>query len=280
VYKRQATYRAAIDEDNNLTGIHINAGGLLESPLYADRFPAGAIDNYLAESWTVNSNITIGSFRAPRSNFIACAEQSFLDELAEEIGEDPIEFRLDLLKRAKENPVGEKNDYDADRYAGVLELIREKSNWEKGSENGRGVAVYYCHNSYSAQVLHLKIEDGMPKIENVYCAVDCGIVINPDAATNLCEGAIVDGIGNALFGEQTFDNGVPQKTNFHQYRMIRMSEAPENIDVFFVENGIDPTGLGEPAFPPVFGALANALYQATGKRFYDQPFMINQSING
>lgn len=115
-----------MDENNNLIGFHVKAGGIPESPLYADRFPAGAIDNYLAEDWKIESNITIGAFRAPRSNFIAGAEQSFLDELAEVMDKDPIEFRLELLKRAQENPVGEQNDYDAARYAGVLELVREK----------------------------------------------------------------------------------------------------------------------------------------------------------
>ena len=271
----RAKYRAALDENNNLIGLHINAGGVPESPLYANRFPAGAVDNYLAESWSINTNITIGSFRAPRSNFIACAEQSFLDELAEELGKDPIEFRLELLAKAKSNPVGENNDYDPDRYAGVLKLVRDKSNWNSTPSNmHRGVSVYFCHHSYSAQVLDLKIVDNEPVIEKVHCAVDCGIVINPEAAKNLAEGAIVDGIGNALYGELTFKNGVPQKNNFHQYRMIRMSEAPKEIEVHFVENNIDPTGLGEPTFPPVFGALANALYKATGKRFYKQPFKL------
>ena len=271
----QASYRAALDENNSLTAIHINAGGNLESPLYANRFPAGSIEHYLAESWTINSNITIGSFRAPRSNFIACAEQSFLDELAEEIGKDPIDFRLELIEKAKNNPVGENNDYDADRLAGVLKLVRKKSDWDNPTPNVyRGVSVYFCHHSYSAQVLDLRIVDDQPVIERVCCAVDCGIIINPDAAKNLAEGAIIDGIGNALYGEQTFKNGIPEKNNFHQYRMIRMPEAPKKIDVHFVENNIDPTGLGEPTFPPVFGALANALYQATGKRFYNQPFKI------
>ena len=277
----QATYRAALDENNNLTAIHINAGGNLESPLYANRFPAGAIENYLAESWTINSNITIGSFRAPRSNFIAGAEQSFLDEVAEAIGKDPIDFRLELIERAKKNPVGEKNDYDADRLAGVLKLVREKSNWDNPtSDVHRGVSVYFCHNSYSAQVLDLKMKNGQPVIERVCCAVDCGLIVNPDAAANLAEGAIVDGIGNALFGELTFKDGVPEKNNFHQYRMIRMSEAPKKIDVHFVQNEIDPTGLGEPTFPPVFGALANALYKARGERLYHQPFMKKQEIVG
>ena len=116
----KATYRAALDHNQNLTGFHVRAGGMLDSPLYPNRFPAGGVPNYLAESWTINSNITIGSFRAPRSNFIASAEQSFLDEVAMEIGKDPIDFRLELLQKAKESPVGKNNDYDADRYAGVL----------------------------------------------------------------------------------------------------------------------------------------------------------------
>ncbi|MBT8235897.1 MAG: molybdopterin-dependent oxidoreductase, partial [Bacteroidia bacterium] len=275
----QATYKAALDKDNKLIAFHINAGGIPESPLYANRFPAGAVENYLAESWTINTNITIGSFRAPRSNFIASAEQSFLDEVAEAAGKDPIEFRLELLEKAQKAPVGEQNDYDAERYAGVLDLVREKSNWGKGAENlNRGVSAYYCHNSYAAQVVDLRWEDDAPAIDKVTCAIDCGIVVNPDAATNLCEGGIVDGIGNALYGELSFKDGVPQKSNFGRYRMIRHSESPKDIEVHFVQNNIDPTGLGEPTFPPVFAALANALYQATGSRFYHQPFMQNKPV--
>lgn len=104
-------------------------------------------------------------------------------------------------------------------------------------------------------------------------AIDCGIVINPDAAKNLCEGAVVDGIGTAMFGELTFENGVVSKSNFDGYKQIRMGDAPKTIETYFVENGNDPSGLGEPAYPPVFAALANALYQATGNRFYHQPFV-------
>jgi isoquinoline 1-oxidoreductase beta subunit len=269
-----ATYRAALDENNNLLALHVKAGGVPESPLFANRFPAGAIDNYLAEEWSIDSNITIGAFRAPRSNFMAGAEQAFLDELAETMGKDPIQFRLDLLKRSKENPVGEQNDYNAERYAGVLELVREKANWKQSDSSAhRGVSAYFCHNSYAAHILDLTIENGKPVVQNVCCAVDCGVVVNPDAAKNMAEGAITDGIGNAFFGELTFKEGVPQKNNFHQYEMIRMADAPKNIEVHFVKNDIDPTGMGEPPFPPIFGAVANALYQATGQRHYDQPFV-------
>jgi len=273
----QATYRAAFDENNNLTALHVKAGGVPESPLFANRFPAGAIDNYMAEEWTIDSNITIGAFRAPRSNFMAGAEQAFLDEVAEAMDKDPIQFRLDLLKRAKENPVGEVNEYDANRYAGVLELVREKSDWKENDTTlHRGVSAYFCHNSYAAHVLDLRMENGKPVVEKVCCAIDCGVVVNPDAATNMAEGAITDGVGNALFGELTFEDGVPQKNNFHQYQMIRMKEAPNEIDVHFVQNEIDPTGMGEPPFPPVFGAMANALYKATGTRHYMQPFITDK----
>lgn len=271
-----ATYRAALDANNNLIAFHVKAGGIPESSLHANRFPAGAVDNYLAEDWTIASNITVGSFRAPRSNFMAAAEQSFLDEVAEAAGKDPIAFRLELLARAKNNPVGKDNDYEPDRYAGVLELVKAKSNWgQESSGVHRGVSGYFCHNSYAAQVLDLVMENGKPRVERVTCAIDCGIVVNPDAATNLAEGAIVDGIGNAMYGSLTFKRGVPEINNFNKYRMIRMKEAPKTIDVHFIKNDIDPTGMGEPTFPPVFGALANALYKATGRRYYDQPFLGN-----
>lgn len=271
-----ASYRAALDAGNNLIALHVKAGGIPEGALHANRFPAGAVDNYLAEDWSINSNITIGAFRAPGSNFIGGAEQSFLDEVAEAAGKDPIEFRLNLLKRAKENPVGAENDYDAARYAGVLELVREKSGWGKDSSNkNRGVAAYFCHNSYAAHVVDVTVEDEQPRVVRVCSAIDCGIVVNPDAAANMVEGAVVDGIGNAMYGEMTFTKGEPDKDNFSRYRIIRHNEAPKSIDVHFVQNEIAPTGLGEPPFPPVFAALANALYKATGKRYYHQPFINN-----
>lgn len=293
-----ATYRAALDAQNNLTAFTVKGGGIPEHAVHANRFPAGAVDNYQAEGWQLDSNITIGAFRAPRSNFIAGAEQSFLDEVAEAAGKDPIAFRLELLERARVNPVGKDNDYDAARYAGVLELVREKSGWGAGSAGaagvsgsagssgsagqnngtgtgsgrGRGVAAYFCHNTYVAEVLELEMKGGQPVVNKVVAAVDCGIVVNPDAARNMGEGGIVDGIGNALYGELEFDKGVPTKKNFDSYRMIRFREAPKQVEVHFVESKEDPTGLGEPLFPPVFAAVANALYQATGRRLYEQPF--------
>ncbi|MBK1833806.1 xanthine dehydrogenase family protein molybdopterin-binding subunit [Roseibacillus ishigakijimensis] len=269
-------YKAALDADNKLIAFSVKAGGIPESPLgrSANRFPAGAVENYLAEEWSLDSAITVGAFRAPRSNFMGAAEQAFLDEVALAAGKDPLDFRLELFERAKTAPVGNRNDYDAERYAGVLELVKEKAQWDKPLPAGihRGVAAYFCHASYAAHVVEVAIEQEKVVVKKVTSAIDCGVVVNPDAAANMVEGAVVDGIGNALFGEMTFVGGQPQKQNYDQYRMIRFRESPMEIDVHFVDNGIDPTGLGEPPFPPVFAAFTNALSRATGKRHFHQPF--------
>ncbi|MEM6800836.1 MAG: molybdopterin cofactor-binding domain-containing protein [Bacteroidota bacterium] len=269
----KVTYKAGLDENNNLIAFSVKGAGTHGSPLFKDRYPAGAVDNYMVEEFTKASNISTGAWRAPRSNFIACAEQSFLDEIAEAAGKDPIDFRLELFDRAIENPVGKDNDYDAERYAGVLKLVKEKAGWGKDMPGvHRGVSAYFCHNSYVAQVVDVVMEDNKPKIQKVWCAVDCGIVVNPDAAINQIEGGIVDGIGHAMFSGLSFTDGKADQRNFDKYRLIRHMEAPLEIETHFVKNGIDPTGLGEPSLPPIAAALANAMYKADGERRYEQPF--------
>ena len=277
----KVTYRAAIDDDNNMVAFHVRGAGTHGSPVFANRFPAGAVDNYLAENHTKESNISTGAWRAPRSNFIACAEQCFLDEVAKEVGKDPIDFRLELFDRASNKPVGEKNDYDAARYAGVLKLVKDKAGWN-APQNGvhRGVSAYYCHNSYVAQVVDVVMEGSQPTVKKVHCAVDCGIVINPLSAKNQIEGGIVDGIGHAMYSGMTFKDGKADQQNFDTYRLIRHSEAPLEIETHFVDNGIDPTGLGEPSLPPIAAALSNAIAAATGERLYSQPFIANKQILG
>ena len=112
----------------------------------------------------------------------------------------------------------------------------------------------------------------MPVITKVHCAVDCGIVVNPLGAINQLKGAIIDGIGTAMYGNLSFENGVPQSSNFNNYRMIRMNETPD-IEIHFVKNNIAPTGLGEPALPPIGAAIANAIYAASGTRVTKIPFI-------
>lgn len=273
-------YKAGLDADGNLIAWHVRGAGTNSGLVFENRYPAGAVENYLAEKHVLPTQVTTGAWRAPDSNFIAGAENAFLDEVAEAAGKDPIDFRLELFDRAINNPVGdpEKNDYDPERYAGVLKLVREKANWDAGapSGKGRGVAAYYCHNSYVAQVLDLEMEGNEPRVDKVFCAVDCGIVINPLSARNQIEGGIVDGIGHVTYSALTFQNGKPEQMNFDRYRLIRMAEAPKAVETFFTDNGIHPTGLGEPSLPPISGALANAMYQATGTRYYHQPFVGSQ----
>ncbi|WP_419211468.1 molybdopterin cofactor-binding domain-containing protein [Maribacter sp. X9] len=277
-------YKAGLDKDGKLIAWHVKGAGSNDDLIFEDRFPAGAVDNYLAEKFSLETNVTTGAWRAPRSNFVAGAEQAFIDEVAETAGKDPIEFRLELFDRAINDPVGdpEKNDYNPKRYANVLKLVKEKSGWDGNQKDGaaRGVSSYYCHNSYVAQVLDLSKDTNPPKVEKVWCAVDCGIVINPLAAKNQIEGGIIDGIGHATYSEMTFKDGQPQQSNFDTYRLIRHKEAPKEIESYFVDNGIDPTGLGEPSLPPIMGALANALYRATGRRHYRQPFITEKPVVG
>lgn len=274
-------YKAGLDENNNLVAFTVKGAGAHGGPVWANRFPAGTVANYTAEDSSMETNISTGAWRAPKSNFIAGAEQAFIDEIAEAAGKDPIDFRLELFENAKNNPVGEDNDYDPERYAGVLKLVKEKSGWDQEMPGvHRGVAAYYCHNSYVAQVVDMVKKEGKPVIQKVWCAVDCGIVVNTTGAKNQIEGGTVDGIGAAMYGGLTFKDGAPEQVNFGQYQMIRHADAPMEIETFFVNNGIDPTGLGEPGMPPVIGALANALYKATGDRFYNQPFSQQNDLMG
>ncbi|MEQ8711527.1 MAG: molybdopterin-dependent oxidoreductase [Cyclobacteriaceae bacterium] len=269
----RSTYKAGLDTNNNLIAFSAKGVGLPQGPVFPNRFPAGAVDNYTAVKLGSNTNISTGAWRAPDSHFTAGVEQAFIDEVAEAAGKDPIEFRLEMFERAKNNPVGEEYDYDADRYAGVLKLVREKSEWGKDTPGiHRGVAAYYCHSSYVAQVFDIVMDDGRPIVQKVWCAVDCGIVVNKEGAINIIQGGVIDGIGHAMYSELKFKNGAPVSNNFNTYQLIRHSQAPKEIEVFFVENEIAPTGLGEPGLPPAVGALANALYKATGKRYYHNPF--------
>lgn len=269
----RSTYKAGLDENNNLIAFSAKGVGLPEGSIFPNRFPAGTVDNYTGVKIGSNTNISTGAWRAPRSHFTAGAEQSFIDEVAELAGKDPIDFRLELFDRAKNNPVGEEYEYDAARYAGVLEQVKEKSNWGVDMPGvHRGVAAYFCHNSYVAQVMDIVMEDGQPKVKKVWCSVDCGIVINREGATNIIQGGVVDGIGHAMYSELKFENGSSIHNNFNTYQLIRHHQVPEEIEVFFIENEIAPTGLGEPGLPPAVGALANALYKATGTRYYHSPF--------
>ena len=280
-YRPAVRYRfeAALDKDGQMTGYKLRGVGMnAGNPTREDNFPAGAVDNLLIDSVEHKSPITTGPWRAPITNFLAYAEQSFLDEVAEAAGKDPIQFRLALLEKARKSPAGDVK-YDIDRMIGVIKLAAEKSNWGKKKGVFQGFSVYFSHRSYVAQVGEVVMEKGKPVLKNIVAAVDCGIVINQSGSLQQVRGGVVDGLGHAMFGNLTFKNGTPDQSNFNGFRLIRMNEIPE-VDVHFVNNGISPTGLGEPALPPTGGAAANAFYKATKQRLRNQPFIEEPLFKG
>ncbi len=279
-YRPAVRYRfeAALDSSGNLIGyklrgVGINAG----NPVRETTFPVGTVENLLIDTVNHQSPITTYAWRAPITNFLAYAEQSFIDEVAIAAGKDPVQFRLDLLQRARTKPVGTFG-YNIDRMEGVIKTAAERSGWGKKKDVSQGFSVYFSHNSYVAQVAEVIMKDGKPVVKKIYAVADCGEVINKSGALQQTMGAIVDGYGHAMFGKLSFKDGAPQQSNFHNYRMIRMKEIPE-IDAPFIDNGIDPTGLGEPALPPTGGAVANAIYKATGIRLKQQPFIDEKLFN-
>ncbi|AKD04207.1 xanthine dehydrogenase family protein molybdopterin-binding subunit [Pontibacter korlensis] len=272
-YRPAVRYRfeAALDKKGNMIGYKLRGAGINSgNPTREDNFPSGAVEHLLIESVEHKSPITTGPWRAPITNFLAFAEQAFLDEVAQAAKKDPVQFRLELLDKAKKSPVGAIK-YDIDRMKGVIDLAVEKSGWGKNNKVAQGFSVYFSHRSYVAQVADVAMKNGKPVVEKIHAAADCGIVVNLSGAYQQVRGGVIDGFGHAMYSNMTFKDGAPEQSNFNNYRLIRIKEIPE-VDVHFVNNGIVPTGLGEPALPPTGGAVANAIYKATGKRLRNQPF--------
>ncbi len=270
-------FRASLDGAGNMTGYYLKGVGMnAGNSTRHDNFPAGAVENLLIETIDFKSNITTGPWRAPITNFLAYAEQAFLDEVAQAAGKDPIKFRLELFEKSKSKPVG-KITYEPDRFIAAINTVAEKAAWgKKKKKTAQGFAVYFSHLSYVAQIAEMEKVKGVPTIKKVYAVTDCGIVINQSGAQNQIYGAVVDGIGTSMYGNLIFDKGISQQSNYDKYRLIRFNEVPE-VEAHFIDNGIDPTGLGEPALPPTGGAIANAYAKLMGKRFYKQPFVMEDS---
>ena len=280
------TYRPAIKyrikaaiKDGKLTAYHLKEAAI-NGNMYgsiANFFPAGCVPNYKVSTANYKSNITTGAWRAPFTNFLAFAEQSFFSEIATELGTDHPRLIIDLLQNVK-GVKDERIQYSPERMEETINLVIKKSNWGKISEGiYQGFSAYYSHNTHVAEVADIVLKDGLPVVKKVTVAVDCGIVVNPLGAKNQVEGGVIDGIGHAMYGDLSFKKGVPQSVNYDKYRLIRMDETPE-IKAYFVESNLSPTGLGEPGLPPAGGAVANAIYKATGMRLLKQPF-INELEN-
>src|ERR1051326_1672884 len=254
----------------------------------ATEFPQPFIPNYALDASVMALGVPTGALRAPGSNGIAFAMQSFLDELAHAAGKDPLEFRLALLANAPAAvpapppaPAGAAGGappppaFNPERTRGGLELVAEKSGWAarklpRGS--GMGVAFHFSHRGHFAEVVQASVSrDGRVTVERVWVAGDIGSqVINPGNAENQVQGAVLDGIAEALAQEITIERGRTVQSNFDAYELLRLTRAPQ-VEVYFRTTDFPPTGLGEPALPPVIPALCNAIFEATGKRIRSLP---------
>jgi isoquinoline 1-oxidoreductase beta subunit len=275
VYRPSIKYRIkASIKDGKVTGYYLKEAAINGNMygLIPNFFPAGCIPNFKVDTANYKSNITTGAWRAPYTNFLAFAEQSFFDELASELNIDTIQLRLDLLQNVK-NTSDKKIEYSGQRMEDTIKLVREKGNWGKTAKGTyQGFSAYYSHNTHVAEIAEIVLKDGFPIVKKVTVAVDCGVVVNPTGARNQVEGGVLDGIGHAMYADFSFKEGKPDSQNFDTYRLIRMQETPK-VEVHFVENNLSPTGLGEPGLPPAGGAVANAINAALGKRLYSQPFV-------
>ncbi len=241
-------------------------------------FPQHFVPNYHAEASVQNLAVRTGSMRAPGSNALAFVMQSFIDELAHAAGKDPVEFRMALLNAAPAAP----GTMNPDRMKGVLQKVAEVSNWGKTKlpkNTGMGVAFHFSHQGYFAEVAEVSVVNRKLKVNKVWMAADVGSqIINPSAAENICEGGMVDGISELMDQEITLENGRVVQTNFHQHKLIRMSQAPLQIECHFLKTNFPPTGLGEPAMPPILPAVTNAIFAATGIRIRQLPLVKNNGI--
>jgi isoquinoline 1-oxidoreductase subunit beta len=235
--------------------------GISDSP-YLDTIP----DHYIGLH-TTKSPVPVLWFRSVGNTHTAYVMETMVDELAHAAGQDPVAYRRSLLKGHPRN-------------LGVLNLVAEKSGWDQPLPAGhfRGVAVHESFQSYVAQVVEISMEKDQPKVHKVTCAIDCGVAVNPDGVKAQMESCIIFGLTMALYGEISIEKGMVKQSNFYDYKIARMYEAPV-IEVHIVPTTEKMGGAGEPGVPPLAPALANAVFAATGKRVYKLPMVKNSISN-
>ncbi|MCE2426449.1 MAG: xanthine dehydrogenase family protein molybdopterin-binding subunit, partial [Pseudomonadales bacterium] len=231
------------------------------------------VDNQRMEFAGIRPGIRVGWLRSVCNIFHAFSANVFADEMAAAVGRDPIEHRLGMFPASgKLKPPGQQplpgHELDFGRLRHVIERVRELSAWNKPRPEGVGLgfAVHQSFNSYVATVLEASVENGQPRVSNAYVVLDCGTYVNPDTCRAQMEGAVVFGLSLALLGDIGMKNGAVVQSNFHDYQMLRIAQAPATTVELVAAQGRLPAGVGEPGVPPVAPALSNAIFAATGTR--------------
>ncbi len=286
-------FKAGIDKDGNLIALtdHMITFGQGEkySPsanFAANIYPAEFVPNLYYGASLMELGVPTGALRAPGSNALAFAFQSFLDEVAYASGKDPLEFHLNLLKEKRVPPpppaapltgaaaAFATPPFSHERMREVLKLVADKAGWGKrqfAKGTGLGLAYYFSHAGYVAHVAEVSVKGGDVKVDKVWVAADVGShLINPSGAINQVQGATLDGVSQTYGAEITIAKGRIEQGNFDDYPLLRINQAPP-VEVHFLHSANSPTGLGEPALPPAIPAIANAIFAASGRRVRDLP---------
>jgi isoquinoline 1-oxidoreductase beta subunit len=276
--------KGAVDADGKLTAISdhfvtFSADG--EKPvsggnISADEFPLQLIDHAEITQTMLPWRTPCGALRAPRSNAFGFVFQSFLYELAEASGQDYVEFLIGILGEPRWLDPGNLRVLHTGRTADVIKLVAEKSGWGQARSDGHhlGLGFYFSHAAHVAVVAEVSAEGGQGvRVHKATVAADVGPIVNMSGAKNQIEGSVVDAV-STMFGQTlTFEGGRVKEGNFDQYPLLRMADAP-HVDVHFIQSDNQPTGLGEPALPPAIPAVANAIYEATGRRIRSLPLSL------
>lgn len=277
------SFKAAIDHDGKLGAWQdhfitftldgrkpVTAGNL--SP---NEFPASVLKNVRMTQSLLSSRIPTGPWRAPGSNAIAFAVQSFLHECAVAANRDHLEFLLEVMGQPRWLEPGNARALNTGRAADVIKLAAQKAGWGKQMPRGRGLglAFHFSHLGHFAEVADVSVDENRKiTVHRVTVAADIGPIVNMSGAENQCQGAVIDGFSTAMGLQITFEDGRAQETNFDHYPILRHPNAPV-VDVHFIQSDFSPTGCGEPALPPSAPAIANAIYAATGHRLRTLPFV-------
>jgi isoquinoline 1-oxidoreductase beta subunit len=261
----------SIETFYNGTGISPQAAAQVDSL----DFPALLIPNFRLEFAVAESGMPLGYWRSVDASGNQFVLSSFFDEAAHAAGGDPLEFLLAAFGPARKIPVGNGETLDVGRRRGVIELAAEKSNWHQPlpAGRGRGIAAAFGWGSYVAQVAEVTCDanKGTLRVDRVVCVIDCGLAVNPLSVKAQMESAINFGLAQTLKSAITVSGGKVEQSNFHDYEVLRLNDAPPIIEVHIVPSTEPPGGCGEPGVPPVAPAVANAIFAATGKRLRRLP---------